>query len=797
MAVYYLTMKNSGKSSSAVMKYDYNAREGFYKKGSKAEELIYKISENMPEWGKNNPRYFWKMVDEHERANANLFRKIEFSLPHELTDEENIKLANEYVKELLGEDFPYSISIHKKLNEEKTLDNIHCHLIFCERKIDGIERNEEHFFKRSNSKNPEKGGAKKYGDLYWAKKDTLYYVREKWEERLNEKLEEKGIEKVSCKSLKKQREAAIKSNDFLKADLLDREPINIDMIGSNKIKKQILEDDELLLKAKYLLSKEIKIMKEEEYAEKLTDPRGNDKAREEFMVRNIGSTDVESNFVIDKNLDIEIYKAEIERQIEKEELYKNIAVANKKIENIEKQKDEIRANIKELKKVISETIDPEKKMAIEKELKEEINKSKKVFGMSNIYQMNIKKLEEEIKKLNAVSFEIETINKEKIQEIKKECEISAKEFNERGDKKAFYKELRKIKQLNSQIKEIKNKENITIIDEKIKWLENKSLVFNLDYKNVKEPKEPIEKIVDWDIVFNEKIKIKEEKNITIDKLEIEFEKQILKEKLYKKIAEEAEFKEKTLRQIERLEKIDDPTIKYTTADLISYKNKLEIKINSLKQNKEILEKIPQKEAKKYLKNIKNEIFNGIKKIKRITQLIKLEQKEKTIEVNSLKEKIKKINEINNKIVEIERSSDIKIIRKEIYDGISSGRYSKIMDESKELSTLILRRKTDNAVKGIKIDPILDKLEEKKKEYIAAIDKFIITNPVEGKIKERRDGYMQKLEELKNEKQNIVILMKNNKKYNNDPSILDLLAKEEKFNKGRLDTSNIIETGNER
>ena len=40
-------------------------------------------------------------------------------------------------------------------------DQPHVHLMFNERLQDGIERDPEQYFKRYNSKNPERGGAKK------------------------------------------------------------------------------------------------------------------------------------------------------------------------------------------------------------------------------------------------------------------------------------------------------------------------------------------------------------------------------------------------------------------------------------------------------------------------------------------------------------------------------------------------------------------------------------------------------------------------------------------------------------
>ena len=58
--------------------------------------------------------------------------------------------------------FYYSLVVHDKQKSAITgIRNLHCHLMFCERENDGIERDAKTFFKRYNSKNPASGGAKK------------------------------------------------------------------------------------------------------------------------------------------------------------------------------------------------------------------------------------------------------------------------------------------------------------------------------------------------------------------------------------------------------------------------------------------------------------------------------------------------------------------------------------------------------------------------------------------------------------------------------------------------------------
>ena len=59
--------------------------------------------------------------------------------------------------------------------------------MFSERELDGIDRELSQFFKRANSKNPEKGGAKKNRE--WQEKSRLLDLRKSWEIETNNLLE--------------------------------------------------------------------------------------------------------------------------------------------------------------------------------------------------------------------------------------------------------------------------------------------------------------------------------------------------------------------------------------------------------------------------------------------------------------------------------------------------------------------------------------------------------------------------------------------------------------------------------
>ena len=280
MAIFNISVQPA-KNRSPIERYDYVLRIGKYSPENnkdKYDDFLYGENINMPSFSQKDPRYFWECSEVYERANANLFRTVDFSLPSELTDEENIELATKFAEELFGESYVYSLAIHSKPSNDPEKRNIHCHIMFCERELDGIERGEEHFFKQANSKNPSLGGAKK--NVEWKQYKKLYYIRQTLETAINKKLKEKNLELVSCKSLKAQREEAIAEGNFLKAEMLDRPAINL--------KKEYIDyapDSEEKTKNMnfFQYCKEIKRIKEKEFKLKSENfEEENKKARDRY-----------------------------------------------------------------------------------------------------------------------------------------------------------------------------------------------------------------------------------------------------------------------------------------------------------------------------------------------------------------------------------------------------------------------------------------------------------------------------------------------------------------------------------
>ena len=317
MAIFNISVQPA-KNRSPIERYDYVLRIGKYSPENnkdKYDDFLYGENINMPSFSQDNPRYFWECSEIYERVNANLFRTVDFSLPSELTDEENIELAIKFAEELFGESYVYSLAIHSKPSTDEDKRNIHCHIMFCERELDGIERGEEHFFKQANSKNPSLGGVKK--NVEWKQYKKLYYIRQTWESMLNEKLKEKNLELVSCKSLKAQREEAIAEGNFLKAEMLDRPAINmkksyIDYAPEGEEKSQAMDFFSYCKEIKRIKEKEFKLKNEnfeeenkkarDRYYRSLYEKEGREYTPSYFDVENLKENNIEEEN-IEENLE--------------------------------------------------------------------------------------------------------------------------------------------------------------------------------------------------------------------------------------------------------------------------------------------------------------------------------------------------------------------------------------------------------------------------------------------------------------------------------------------------------------
>lgn len=206
MASYHLTAKIGAKGKAAAHA-AYISREGKYTGRERYEDLEATAAGNMPKWAEHAPAYFWTAADENERANGSAYREIEVALPRELNPEQRRELVEDFVRRELGDQHVYQWAIHTPKAALEKGEQPHAHIMYSERRLDGIERDPDQFFKRYNAKNPERGGAQKAsgGKARGAMKDELLASRQRWADVQNEHLARHGHDvRVDHRSLKSQ-----------------------------------------------------------------------------------------------------------------------------------------------------------------------------------------------------------------------------------------------------------------------------------------------------------------------------------------------------------------------------------------------------------------------------------------------------------------------------------------------------------------------------------------------------------------------------------------------------------------
>lgn len=179
-----------GMKGKALPHSKYILREDQYApKNNKLEKLEHIGHGNMPAWAEHDPKIFWAMADLHERKNGSTYREHIITLPREMDESQRLDLVQDWISQEIGEKYAYSFAIHNPTAMDGK-EQPHCHLMFSERLLDGIDRDPEQFFKRYNSKNPEKGGAKKdnTGLTDSVRKKLIKEQRSRWEVLCNEHL---------------------------------------------------------------------------------------------------------------------------------------------------------------------------------------------------------------------------------------------------------------------------------------------------------------------------------------------------------------------------------------------------------------------------------------------------------------------------------------------------------------------------------------------------------------------------------------------------------------------------------
>lgn len=204
MASFHCAVKSGGGGRGATHA-AYIEREGKYKTADK-DDLEHVQTLNLPEWAANSAE-FWRESDRRERANSNGYREYEIALPREMTPAQRLAFVHEFIATEIGDKNVCTFAIHCPLAALEGGEQPHAHIMFSERTHDSIERKTpEHYFKRANSKEPERGGCKKSNGVPKTpteRKAELVAFRARFADLQNKHLEKNGCtDRVTHLSLK-------------------------------------------------------------------------------------------------------------------------------------------------------------------------------------------------------------------------------------------------------------------------------------------------------------------------------------------------------------------------------------------------------------------------------------------------------------------------------------------------------------------------------------------------------------------------------------------------------------------
>lgn len=201
MAIQHVSIKNGARGNGAKHAL-YVAGDGRY---ADRDDVLHVEDGNLPKWAGNAVDFF-KAADELERGDytkkaktqdgieydktvrGRAYKEVEAAIPREAKDP--VQWAKDYARELLGDQHPYRLAVHDKPAGGGGR-NVHMHLMFSTRTMDGHDRDKETFFKRAASayrnpktkelvqRDPASGGAVK--SKYWNSRDSIDKTRSAFE----------------------------------------------------------------------------------------------------------------------------------------------------------------------------------------------------------------------------------------------------------------------------------------------------------------------------------------------------------------------------------------------------------------------------------------------------------------------------------------------------------------------------------------------------------------------------------------------------------------------------------------
>jgi 43 kDa relaxation protein len=210
------------------------------------------VGHHLPQWAQDSPLRFFHAADRFERVGGERYKEIVFSLPQELTLEQNREILDRFLEKHLAGHY-YAWAVHEKVGAMSDGErHPHVHIMFSTREMDAVERTKErtpeNFFRRANAEHPERGGCPKAEK--WIGKDRRDYLltlREDYARIQNEVLEKYNIPvRVSHLCLEAQKMQAEMRGDWVLAEILDRLP------EDHTSPTSIVRDDDVVRRQKQL-----------------------------------------------------------------------------------------------------------------------------------------------------------------------------------------------------------------------------------------------------------------------------------------------------------------------------------------------------------------------------------------------------------------------------------------------------------------------------------------------------------------------------------------------------------------
>jgi Ti-type conjugative transfer relaxase TraA len=159
------------------------------------------IPENSPKWAKDllvgdvhkNSEKLWNAVERFEkRIDAQVYRDVEFSLPHELTKEQRLELAREFIKEqFTARGMIADWCVHNHFDEKDNIEKPHVHAMLTMRELKETETLEKIKGALGFSASTINFGQKVRD---WNSKYLLKTWRVKWAECANTHLSKAGLD---------------------------------------------------------------------------------------------------------------------------------------------------------------------------------------------------------------------------------------------------------------------------------------------------------------------------------------------------------------------------------------------------------------------------------------------------------------------------------------------------------------------------------------------------------------------------------------------------------------------------